>query len=142
MMSNDEEAQKRELAQGFLHFLIDGAASNMPAGRTPTLADAIADRVSRDTRQQVDTLLPQYLNQILPGMVDQAVARGGAQSAFGRYGLMAVVAAGVLAVACIVLAVMLFAKDASNPATNAPISTSVADESVLPIDDAANSIGN
>ena len=142
-MSNDEEAQKRELAQGFLHFLIDGAASNLPAGQTPTLAEAIAERVSRDTRQHVDALLPQYLNEILPGMVDEAAARrGGAQSAFGRFGMVAVIACGVLAVTCVLLAVLYIMKPGPAAGARQPDPTSVADDAVLPLDSASASNGS
>lgn len=136
MFSNEEEAQKRELAQGFLHFLIDGAAAKTPAGGMPSLADSIAERVSRDTRQQVDSLLPQYLGQVLPGLVDQAVAKqsggvGDAQSAFGRYGMIALIACAVLAVTCLML-VALYIMKPNGPAAVDPNLTSVADDAVLP----------
>jgi hypothetical protein len=136
MFSNEEEAQKRELAQGFLHFLIDGAAGKTPAGGMPSLADTIAERVSHDTRQQVESLLPQYLDQVLPGLVDQAVAKrsgggGDAQSAFGRYGMIALIACAVLAVTCLML-VALYIMKPNGTVTTDPNPPSVADDTVLP----------
>lgn len=135
MVSNEEEAQKRELAQGFLHFLIDGAAGKTPAGGLPTLADSVAERVSHDTRQQVADLVPQYLDKVLPGLVDQAVARragsGDAQSAFGRYGMIALIASAVLAVTCLML-VALYIMKPNVPAVTASDPPSVADDAVLP----------
>jgi hypothetical protein len=135
MFSNEEDAQKRELAQGFLHFLIDGAAGKTPAGGMPSLADSIAERVSRDTRQQVDTLLPQYLDRVLPGLVDQALAKraggGEAQTAFGRYGMIALIACAVLAVTCLMLVALYIMKPNTTAAID-PEPPSVADDAVLP----------
>ncbi len=108
MFSNDEEAQKRELAQGFLHFLVDGAAGQLPDKALPSLSAALADKVSRDTRRQVAELLPQYLDQALPAMLQQAASgerpQDGHDSLFGRYGklllgVIAVLMAGYIALA-------------------------------------------
>ncbi|ESQ74695.1 hypothetical protein [Asticcacaulis sp. AC402] len=144
MVSNDEDAQKRELAQGFLHFLVDGAAARVPGSRMPSLADTIAERVSQDTRNQVDSLLPQYLNQVLPGLVDQAVARRAdeGQSAFGRYGRLAVIACAVLAVTCVMLAVAYVMKPANNASVGEPPATSVADDTELTPGGTSISAGN
>lgn len=111
MFSNDEEAQKRELAQGFLHFLVDGAAGQLPDKALPSLSAALAEKVSRDTRRQVAELLPQYLDQALPAMLQQAATGGRTQSAevdslFGRYGklllgVIAVLVAGYIALAAL-----------------------------------------
>jgi hypothetical protein len=143
MVSNDEDTQKRELAQGFLHFLIDGAAGKTPAGGMPTLADSISERVSHDTRQQVADLLPQYLDKVLPGLVDQAVARrtgsGDAQSAFGRYGMIALIACAVLAVTCLML-VALYIMKPNTAAVADSDPPSVADDAVLPAEPSSVSV--
>ncbi len=72
--SGDDEvvqAMKAEL----LAFLLDRSAPSMPAGRSPTLADAIGETVSDRVSDQLDHQIHQFRSEVVATLAEERVKR-------------------------------------------------------------------